>query len=74
MTDVEIPCPARGCEYVTPKLPAASAIELTAIHERTDHGEDASATVSVKQEKFPRSTVGLDEPIEKWEDFSSSWQ
>ena len=27
-----------------------------------------------KPEKFPRPTVGLDEPIEKWEDFSSSWQ
>ena len=71
MIDVEIPCPAGGrCEYVTP----ASAIELLAIHERTVHGHDASATVSVKPEKFPRPTVGLDEPIEKWNDFSSSWQ
>ena len=59
---------------MTPKLPAASAIELLTIHERTDHGQDASATVSVKPEKFPRPTVGLDELVEKWEDFNSSWQ
>ena len=59
---------------MTPKLPAASAIELLAIHERTDHGKDALATIRVKPEKFPCPTVGLNEPIEKWEDFSSSWQ
>ena len=75
MTYVEIPCTAgRGCEYVTPKLPAASAIELLAIHERTDHGQGASVAPSVKPEKFPRHIVGLDEPIEKWDDFSSLWQ
>ena len=75
MTDVEILCPAGGgCVYVTPKLPSASAIELLAIHERTAHGQDAPATVTIKPEKFPRPVVGLDEPIEKWEDFSSSWQ
>ena len=66
MTDVEIPYPAGGgCEYMTPKLPFASAIELLAIHERTAHGQDASATVSVKPEKFPCPKVGLDERIEK---------
>ena len=74
MTNVAVPCPSGGCAYVTPKLPAASAIELLAIHGRTAHGQDASATVSVKPEKFPRPTVGLDELIEKWEYFSSSWQ
>ena len=75
MTEVEIPCPAGGeCTYVTPKLPAASAVELLAMHERIAHGSNASAVVNVKPEKFPRPNVGLDEPIEKWEDFSSSWQ
>ena len=39
-----------------------------------DSGSNASAVVNVKPEKFPRPNVGLDEPIEKWEDFSSSWQ
>ena len=53
MTDVEVPCPSRECEYVTPKLPAASAIELLAIHERTDHGKDALATVMLSQRNFP---------------------
>ena len=58
--------------YVTPKLPAASAVELLAMHERIAHGSNASAVVNVKPEKFPRPNVGLDEPIEKWEDFTSS--
>ena len=75
MSEVEIPCPAGGgCTYVTPKLPAASAMEILAMHERTAHGSNASAIVNVKPEKFPRPNVGLDEPIEKWEDFTSSWQ
>ena len=49
-------------------LPAASAVELLAMHERIAHGSN------VKPEKFPRPNVGLDEPIEVWEDFTSSWQ
>ena len=41
MADVEIPRPAGGgCAYVTAKLPAASAIDLLAMHERTAHGQD----------------------------------
>ena len=30
--------------------------------------------MSIKPEKFPRPTVGLGEPIKKWEVFSTSWQ
>ena len=37
---------------MTPKLPAASAIELLAIHEETAHGQDASATVRIKPGKW----------------------
>ena len=59
---------------MTPKLPAASAVELLAMHERIAHGSNASAILNVKPEKFPRPNVGLDEPIEKWEDFNLSWQ
>ena len=75
MADVEIPCPAGGdCTYVTPKLPIASAMEVLAMHKEIAHGQGASVAPSVKPEKFPQPMVGLDEPIEKWEDFNSSWQ
>ena len=59
---------------MTPKLSAASAIDLLDMHERTAHVQDSSVTSSIKSEKFPRHTVLLDEPIEKWEEFRSSWQ
>ena len=75
MAEMEIPCPTGGeCTYVTPKLPVASAMELLAMHKAIDHAQDSLVTPGVKSEKFPRPTVGLDEPTEKWEDFSSSWQ
>ena len=44
------------------------------MHKAIDHGQDASVAPGVKPEKFPSPKVGLDEPIEKWEDFSSSLQ
>ena len=74
MAEVEIPCPTGGeCTYVTPKLPIASAMELLAMHKAIDHGQDSSVAPCAKPETFPRPTLGLDEPIEKWKDFSSSW-
>ena len=60
----------RGRLYVC----VASAMELLAMHKAIDHGQDASVVTGAKPEKFPRPTVGLDEPIEKWEELSSSWQ
>ena len=75
MADVQILCPSGGyCSYVTPKLPVASSMELLAMHKEIDHGQDTSVALGVKPEMFPRPKVALDEPIEKWEDFSSSWQ
>ena len=63
MADIEIPYIAGGdCAYVTPKLPIASAMEVLAMHKEIDHGQGASVAPSVKPEKFPRPTVGLDEP------------
>ena len=42
------------------------------MHERTAHSTGAPVT-TMKPEKFPRPTIGLDEPVEKWHDFCSSW-
>ena len=60
---------------MTQKLPAASAMDLLAMHERAAHGQNSLVTPCVvKPEKFPQPTVRLNKPIEKWEDFRSSWQ
>ena len=73
MPDISLTCPAGGaCDYATPELPAATAMELLNMHERTAHTV-APVGVTGKPEKFPRPTIGLDEPIEKWQDFTSSW-
>ena len=74
MAVFSLTCPAGGaCNYATPELPAATALELLNMHERTAHAAVAAVVVTGKPEKFPRPTIGLDEPIEKWQDFTSSW-
>ena len=44
------------------------------MHERTAHATGAPVITTMKPEKFPRPTIGLDEPVEKWHDFCSSWK
>ena len=75
MAPVELECPASGCQYATPSLEAADAIELLKIHERTNHTSGAVApTGGSKPEKFPRPVIGVDETSEKWDDFEASWK
>ena len=75
MATVSVSCPAGGgCSYKTENLPVSEAMVLLQMHERTAHGTRLGGdTVSGKPEKFPRPSIGLDEPVERWEDFKSAW-
>ena len=81
MAEVSLSCPASDtCDYKTEKLPVNDAMALPQMHERTTYGTGVSsahagdAGRNSKPEKFPRPAIGLDEPVEKWEDFKSAWE
>ena len=80
MAEVSLSCPAGNpCEYKTEQLPVNDAMALLQMHVRTAHSTGAGSEGDGgegghrKPEKFPRPSIGLDEPVEKWEDFKSSW-
>ena len=81
MAEVSLSCPAGGdCQYKTENVTVKEAIVLLQMHERTVHGTSANNQSVTgegsnrKPEKFPRPTIGLDEPVENLEDFKSSWE
>ena len=75
MPDISLTCPAGdACDYATPELPATTAMELLTMHARIAHAVVAPVVATGKPEKFPRPTIGIDEPIERWQDFTSSWK
>ena len=81
MAEVSLSCPTGGsCDYMTEKLSVDHTLALLQMHERTTHGTGASsgsdgdAGRNSKPEKFPRPAIGLDEPVERWEDFKSAWE
>ena len=81
MAEVSLSCPTGGsCDYKTEILPVDHAMALLQMHERTTHGtgassgRDSDAGRNSKPEKFPRPAIGLDEPVERWEDFKSAWE
>ena len=81
MTEVSLSCPVSdSCAYKTERLPVDTAMTLLQMHERTVHriegdsAGDGGARKNSKPEKFPRPSITLDEPVERWEDFKSAWE
>ena len=76
MAPVQLQCPVGGaCDYQTQLLEYAQAEAVLDRHLKYSHqAAGGGGNSDRKPEKFPRPTVGLHEPIEKWEDFRSSWQ
>ena len=79
MAEVSLNCPAGDtCGYKTEMLPVNDAMMLLRMHERTAHGSGNNGAGDAgghgKPEKFPRPSIGLDEAVERWEDFKSAWE